>query len=86
MSSRDNKIRHVDVHDAAIYFICLKISDDDKKTYPRIDALQAEFKSWNGSEWMDEFDFASFSTIFQSHQDDGWVVKKICEQWNPVYN
>ena len=29
-------------------------------------------------------DFTSFSTVFQSYQDDGRMITKGCEQWNPV--
>ena len=38
--------------------------------------------------WMDEWiicNFMSFSTVFQSYQDDGQMRMKGCEQWNPVY-
>ena len=28
--------------------------------------------------------FTSFSTVFQSYQDDGQIMKG-CVQWNPVY-
>ena len=28
--------------------------------------------------------FTSFSTVFQSYQDDGWVIMKGCVQWQPV--
>ena len=31
-------------------------------------------------------DFTSFPTIFQSYQDDGWVIMEGCVQWNPVIN
>ena len=31
-------------------------------------------------------DFTSFSTIFQSYQDDERLMMKGCVQWNPVYN
>ena len=34
-------------------------------------------------DWM-SCDFNSFSTVFQSYQDDGWMVMKGCGQWNPV--
>ena len=27
----------------------------------------------------------SFSTVFQSYQDDGRLIMKDCEQWNFVY-
>ena len=27
----------------------------------------------------------SLSTVFQSYQDDGWVMMKGCVKWNPVY-
>ena len=30
-------------------------------------------------------EFTFFSTVFQSHQDDGNVIMKGCVQWNPVY-
>ena len=29
--------------------------------------------------------FTSFSTVFQSYQDDGWVIMEGCVQWNLVY-
>ena len=29
--------------------------------------------------------FTSFSTVFQSYQDDGSLVMKSCEQWNSAY-
>ena len=29
-------------------------------------------------------DFMSFSTVFQSYQEDGQVVMKGCVQWKPV--
>ena len=34
--------------------------------------------------WM-TCDFTSFSTVFQSYQDDGSMIMKGCVQWNPVY-
>ena len=33
--------------------------------------------------WM-TCDFTSFSTIFQSYQDNGQMIMKGCVQWNPV--
>ena len=30
-------------------------------------------------------DFMSIPTVFQSYQDDGWIIMKGCVQWNPVY-
>ena len=44
-------------------------------------------KDWNG--WMDGWmtcDFTSFSTVFQSYQDDGRLIMKGCVQWNSVYD
>ena len=38
--------------------------------------------------WMDGWmtcDFMSFSTVFQSYQDDGRLIMKDCVQWNSVY-
>ena len=38
---------------------------------------------WDG--WMDgwiTFDFTSFSTVFQSYQDDVRLIMKSCVQWN----
>ena len=34
--------------------------------------------------WM-TCDFTSFSTVFQSYQDDERLIMKGCVQWNPVY-
>ena len=34
--------------------------------------------------WM-TCDFTSFLTVFQSYQDDVWMVMKGCVQWNSVY-
>ena len=30
--------------------------------------------------------FTTFSTVFQSYQDDECVIMKGCVNWNPVYN
>ena len=30
-------------------------------------------------------DFTFFLTVFQSYQDDGWVIMKGCVLWIPVY-
>ena len=38
--------------------------------------------------WMDGWmtcDFTSFSTVFQSYQDDVWMIMKGYVQWNSVY-
>ena len=34
--------------------------------------------------WM-TCDFTSFLTVFQSYQDDDWMIMKGCVQWNSVY-
>ena len=34
--------------------------------------------------WM-TCDFTSFLTVFQSYQDDDWMIIKGCVQWNSVY-
>ena len=34
--------------------------------------------------WM-TFDFTSILTVFQSYQDDVWMIMKGCVQWNFVY-
>ena len=33
--------------------------------------------------WID--DLKSFSTVFQSYQDEEGLILKGCMQWNPVY-
>ena len=41
------------------------------------------------AEWMDgwmTWDFTSFSTVFQSYQDDGRLIMKGCVQWNSVFD
>ena len=35
--------------------------------------------------WM-TCDFMSFSTVFQSYQDNGQMIMKGSVQWNPVYD
>ena len=38
--------------------------------------------------WMDGWmtcNFTSFLTVFQSYQDDVWMIMKGCVQWNSVY-
>ena len=38
--------------------------------------------------WMDGWmtcDFTSFLTVFQSYQDDVWMIMKGCAQENSVY-
>ena len=43
---------------------------------------------WVGG-WMDGWmtcHFASFLTVFQSCQDDGQVIIKVCVQWNSIYD
>ena len=34
--------------------------------------------------WM-TCDFMSFSTVFHSYKDNGWVIMKGCVQWNLNY-
>ena len=34
--------------------------------------------------WM-TCDFTSFLTVFQSYQEDVWMIMKGCVQWNSVY-
>ena len=34
--------------------------------------------------WM-TWNFTSFSTVFQTYQDDERVILKSCGQWNPIY-
>ena len=34
---------------------------------------------------MMTYEFTSFSTVFQSYQDDGGMIMKGCVQWNSVY-
>ena len=38
--------------------------------------------------WMDwmTYDFSSFSTVFQSYQNDGRMIMEGYVQWNPVYS
>ena len=40
--------------------------------------------TWIG--WMDDLGIFVTLTVFQSYQDDGWVIMKGCAQRNPVYN
>ena len=49
----------------------------------KVNRLYLCFKTDDG--WM-TCGFTSFSTVFQSYQDDGWVIMKGCVQWNPFYD
>ena len=43
---------------------------------------------WWMDGWMDGWmtcDFTSFSTVFQSYQDDGRLIMEDCVQWNSAY-
>ena len=44
------------------------------------DAKSAKLLKMDG--WMDDL----LSTVFQSYQEDGWVIIEGCVQWNPIYN
>ena len=47
----------------------------------------ADFMSFS-TVWMDGWmtcDFTSFSTVFQSYQDDERLIMKGCVQWSSVY-
>ena len=35
--------------------------------------------------WM-AYDVTSFLTVFQSYQDDGWMIMKGSVQWNLIYD
>ena len=38
--------------------------------------------------WLDGWmtcDSTSFSIVFWSYQEDGWMIMKGCVQWNPIY-
>ena len=40
--------------------------------------------TWLMDGWMTR-DITSFLTVFQSYQDDVWMIMKGCVQWNSVY-
>ena len=46
--------------------------------------LSSELRPLKMDGWM-TCDFTSFSTVFQSYQDDGKLILKGCVQWNSVY-
>ena len=50
--------------------------------------VRSEIHSLKLSVWADGWmtcEFTSFSTVFQSYQDDGSLIMKGCVQWNSVY-
>ena len=49
----------------------------------RLGILFSFFLSLGDLRWM-TYDFTSFLTVFQPHQDDGWLLMEDCMQWNPV--
>ena len=68
-----------------IFFILISISTK----IPLI--LHTKFEQINSNnfkKWMDGWttcDFTSFLTVFQSYQDDDWMIIEGCVQWNSVY-
>ena len=53
--------------------------EKERKIYAKIIDLRYALDGWITC------DFTSFSTVFQSYQDDGRMIIKGCVQWNPVY-
>ena len=51
--------------------------------YERKESVVCIWRWLNG--WM-TCDFKPFLTVFQSYQDDGWVIMKDCVQHNSVYD
>ena len=45
--------------------------------------LSAFFGAKDG--WMDDLGFYVLLTVFQSYQDDVWMIMNGCVQWNSVY-
>ena len=43
-----------------------------------------KYKNTKMDGWM-TCNFTSFLTVFQSYQDDVWMIMKGCVQWNSVY-
>ena len=57
----------------------------DGRTDGRTDGLAGWLDGWMDGRtdgWMD-CNFTPFSTVFQSHWDDGRVIMKDCVQWDP---
>ena len=50
-------------------------------SYARVRAILHQYRM---DGWM-TCDFTSFLTVFQSYQDDVWMIMKGCVQWNSVY-
>ena len=36
--------------------------------------------------WKEDLEFYILLIVFQSYQDDGWVIMNGCVQWMPVYD
>ena len=51
--------------------------------FPNTESHQGAVHDTAPDGWM-ICDFTSFSTVFQSYQEDGWVIMKGCVQWNSV--
>ena len=54
------------------------------KSIPNMKSKQNRYELPLLDGWM-TCDFTSFSSVFQSYQDDGQMIMKGCVQWNPVY-
>ena len=68
----------------------VNIQEGHGDKFPRCLHEEIEDRDWmlkgiTGYGWMDYLRFYIFFTIFQSYQDDEWLVMKGCMQKNSVY-
>ena len=67
---------------------CIYAEMVDLQFYVFSNSISVISGQWEGENEIDGWmacDFTSFSTVFQSYQDDDWMIMKGCVQWNSVY-
>ena len=56
---------------------------DNIKEWTGMNFASSTWAAEDRNGWM-TCNFMSFSTVFQSYQDDGWMIMEGCVQWSPV--
>ena len=67
---------------------CVRYHDKTGGSMPTLFFILMSTRSGLSFGWMDGWmtcDFTSFLTVFQSYQEDVWMIMKGSVQWNSIY-